>query len=57
MKLEHLDFERPVRDRPGNGPVRACVAEAVRKHQAGWLRTNPAQETAALTRISSVTRH
>ncbi|MFD5919460.1 ATP-binding protein [Kitasatospora sp. NPDC058201] len=57
VKLDHPAFEGSVRDRLGNGPVRACVAEAVRQHLAGWLRTNQAQAAAVLARISSTTRH
>ncbi|MGW2544156.1 hypothetical protein ACWC5I_25580 [Kitasatospora sp. NPDC001574] len=57
MKLDHPASEGSVRDRLGNGPVRACVAEAVREHLADWLRTNQAQAAAVLARISSTTRH
>ncbi|MFD5326871.1 ATP-binding protein [Streptomyces sp. NPDC127092] len=52
VKLDRPEFEGATRDRLGNGPVRACVTEAVREHLTAWLRANPAQATAVLTRIS-----
>ncbi|MFG3229290.1 ATP-binding protein [Kitasatospora sp. NPDC048194] len=57
VKLDHPEFEGAVRDRLGNGPVRACVAEAVREHLSAWLRANPAQATAVLARIAMTGRH
>ncbi|MFI9366120.1 hypothetical protein ACIG5E_34475 [Kitasatospora sp. NPDC053057] len=57
VKLDRPEFEGATRDRLGNGPVRACVADAVREHLAAWLRANPAQATAVLARISMTTRH
>ncbi|MFI9323521.1 ATP-binding protein [Kitasatospora aureofaciens] len=57
VKLDRPEFEGATRDRLGNGPVRTCVAEAVREHLAAWLRANPVQATAVLTRISMTTRH
>ena len=57
VKLDHPEFEGATRDRLGNGPVRACVAEAVREHLTAWLRADPVQATAALTRISKTTFH
>ncbi|MEV7935983.1 DNA gyrase subunit B [Kitasatospora sp. NPDC088264] len=56
VKLDRPEFEGATRDRLGNGPVRACVTEAVREHLAAWLRANPAQATAVLARISMTTR-
>ncbi|MER7672306.1 hypothetical protein ABTY61_28130 [Kitasatospora sp. NPDC096128] len=56
VKLDHPTFEGACRDRLGNEPVRACVAEAVREHLTAWLRTHLAQATAVLTRISTTTR-
>ncbi|MER8099276.1 ATP-binding protein [Kitasatospora sp. NPDC094016] len=52
VKLDRPEFLGAIRDRLGNGPVRACVAEAVREHLAAWLRANPAQAAAVLARIS-----
>ncbi|MER8185195.1 ATP-binding protein [Kitasatospora sp. NPDC094015] len=57
VKLDHPEFEGSIRDRLGNGPVRACVAEAVREHLTAWLRANPAQAAAVLARISRTPRH
>ncbi|MGW8359048.1 DNA gyrase subunit B [Streptomyces wedmorensis] len=57
VKLDRPEFEGATRDRLGNRPVRACVAEAVREHLTVWLRTNPAQATSVLARISTTTRH
>ncbi|MGW4892525.1 ATP-binding protein [Kitasatospora sp. NPDC004240] len=57
VKLDHPEFEGATRDRLGNGPVRACVAEAVREHLTAWLHANPAQAAAVLARISMTTRH
>jgi len=57
VKLDRPEFEGATRDRLGNGPVRACVAEAVREHLAAWLRVNPAQATAVLARISMTSHH
>ncbi|MFJ1709937.1 ATP-binding protein [Kitasatospora sp. NPDC088346] len=57
VKLDYPEFEGATRDRLGNGPVRACVAEAVREHLTAWLHANPAQATAVLARISMTTRH
>jgi len=57
VKLDRPEFEGATRDRLGNGPVRACVAEAVREHLAAWLRANPAQATAVLARISMTSHH
>ncbi|MFD0279624.1 ATP-binding protein [Kitasatospora sp. NPDC127111] len=56
VKLDHPEFLGAVRDRLGNGPVRACVAEAVREHLGAWLRANPVQASAVLERISTATR-
>ncbi|MBO1414872.1 ATP-binding protein [Streptomyces sp. FH025] len=57
VKLDHPEFEGSIRDWLGNGPVRTCVAEAVREHLAAWLRANPTQAAAVLARISTTTRH
>ncbi|MFD4530656.1 DNA gyrase subunit B [Kitasatospora sp. NPDC058397] len=56
VKLDRPEFEGCTRDRLGNGPVRACVAEAVREHLAAWLRADPAQAAAVLARISMTAR-
>ncbi|MFF7993304.1 ATP-binding protein [Kitasatospora xanthocidica] len=56
VKLDRPEFEGATRDRLGNRPVRARVAEAVREHLTAWLHANPAQATAVLTRISTATR-
>ncbi|GAB7188493.1 DNA topoisomerase (ATP-hydrolyzing) subunit B [Kitasatospora sp. Ki12] len=56
VKLDRPEFEGCMRERLGNTPVRACVAEAVREHLAAWLRAEPAQATAVLTRIPTATR-
>lgn len=57
VKLDRPEFEGATRDRLGNRPVRACVAEAVQEHLTVWLRANPAQATTLLARISTTTRH
>ncbi|MFC5890524.1 ATP-binding protein [Kitasatospora sp. CM 4170] len=57
VKLDHPEFEGALHDRLGNGPVRTCVAEAVREHLAAWLRADTAQATAVLARIPTATRH
>ncbi|MFF4345541.1 ATP-binding protein [Kitasatospora sp. NPDC001540] len=57
VKLDRPEFEGATRDYLGNGPVRACVAEAVREHLTTWLRADPAQATAVLARISATARH
>ncbi|BFV60595.1 hypothetical protein KCMC57_up56990 [Kitasatospora sp. CMC57] len=57
VKLDRPEFEGALRDRPGDGPVRTCVAEAVRDHLTNWLRADPAQATAVLTQISATTHH
>ncbi|MFE5587804.1 hypothetical protein [Kitasatospora sp. NPDC056531] len=57
VKLDRPEFEGATRDRLGNGPVRACVAEAVREHLAAWFHANPAQATAVLARIPMTARH
>ncbi|NYV73283.1 ATP-binding protein [Streptomyces sp. UH6] len=53
VKLDRPEFEGATRDRLVNGPVRACVAEAVREHLTPWLRANPAQATVVLARIAA----
>ncbi|WKD35206.1 ATP-binding protein [Streptomyces xanthophaeus] len=57
VKLDRPAFEGATRDRLGNGPVRACVAEAVREHLTAWLRADPAQATAIVARIPTAGRH
>ncbi|MER7674950.1 ATP-binding protein [Kitasatospora sp. NPDC096128] len=57
VKLDRPEFEGAIRDRLGNGPVRACVAEAVREHLTAWLHADPAHATAVLTRLSTTTRN
>ncbi|MEU0403766.1 ATP-binding protein [Streptomyces sp. NPDC006197] len=57
VKLDRSEFEGATRDRLGNGPVRAFVAEAVQEHLTAWLRANPAQATAVFARILTATRH
>ncbi|MGW8597610.1 hypothetical protein ACWGLB_01600 [Streptomyces sp. NPDC055893] len=57
VKLDRPEFEGATRDRLGNGPIRACVAESVREHLTAWLRANPTQATAVLARISTTTCH
>ncbi|MGW2554184.1 DNA gyrase subunit B [Streptomyces sp. NPDC001635] len=57
VKLDHPEFEGATRGRLGNGPVRGCVAEAVREHLTAWLRANPVQAKAVLARISMTTRN
>ncbi|MEU9047868.1 MULTISPECIES: DNA gyrase subunit B [unclassified Kitasatospora] len=56
VKLDRPEFEGATRDRLGNKPVRACVAEAVREHLTAWLHADPAQATAVLARISMPAR-
>ncbi|MFJ8434031.1 DNA gyrase subunit B [Kitasatospora sp. NPDC094019] len=56
VKLDRPEFEGAVRDRLGNAPVRACVAEAVREHVTTWLREDPARAAAVLARIPAATR-
>ncbi|MEK2491569.1 ATP-binding protein [Kitasatospora purpeofusca] len=55
VKLDRPEFEGALRDRLGNGPARACVAEAVREHLTTWLRADPARAAAVLARIPAVT--
>ncbi|WP_327063751.1 ATP-binding protein [Kitasatospora purpeofusca] len=55
VKLDRPEFEGSLRDRLGNGPVRACVAEAVREHLTTWLRADPARASAVLARIPTLT--
>jgi DNA gyrase subunit B len=57
VKLDHPQFEGATRERLGNAPVHACVAEAVCEHLTAWLRDNPVQAAAVLARISMTTRH
>ncbi|MFE6055411.1 ATP-binding protein [Kitasatospora sp. NPDC056446] len=57
VKLDHPEYGGSIRDWLGNEPVRACVAEAVREHLAAWLRAEPAQAAAVLTRIATAGRH
>ncbi|MEU6242420.1 ATP-binding protein [Streptomyces sp. NPDC047024] len=57
VKLDQPELEGPTCNRLSNGPVRACVTEAVREHLTAWLRANPAQATAILTRISTTACH
>ncbi|MEV5975068.1 ATP-binding protein [Streptomyces sp. NPDC051921] len=57
VKLDRPEFEGATRGRLGNGPVRACVAEAVREHVTAWLRANPAQAMAVVARGSTAGRH
>ncbi|MFJ9823019.1 DNA gyrase subunit B [Streptomyces sp. NPDC101160] len=57
VKLDRPEFDGATRDRLGNRPVRACVAEAVREHLTAWLRADPTQATAVLARISATPRH
>ncbi|MFJ1706326.1 hypothetical protein [Kitasatospora sp. NPDC088346] len=56
VKLDHPEFEGPIHDRLGNGPVRACVAEAVREHLTAWLHANPAQAATVLARTPKISR-
>ncbi|MCX4683037.1 hypothetical protein OG401_01725 [Kitasatospora purpeofusca] len=56
VKLDRPEFEGSLRDRLGNGPVRACVAEAVQEHLTTWLRADPARAAAVLARIPALTR-
>ncbi|WP_354644625.1 ATP-binding protein [Kitasatospora camelliae] len=56
VKLDDPEFEGSTRDRLGNEPVRACVAEAVREHLGAWLRADPARATAVLTRLATAAR-
>ncbi|MGV9269539.1 ATP-binding protein [Kitasatospora sp. NPDC003701] len=55
VKLDRPEFEGATRGRLGNGPVRACVADAVHEHLTAWLRANPAQASVVLARISMTT--
>ncbi|MBD0695850.1 ATP-binding protein [Streptomyces sp. CBMA123] len=57
VKLDHPKLKGATRDRLGNEPARACVAEAVREHLTAWLHAEPAQATAILTRISTTRPH
>ncbi|MEU9399667.1 ATP-binding protein [Streptomyces sp. NPDC048242] len=57
VKLDRPELEGPTCGRLSNGPVRACVTEAVREHLTAWLRANPTQATAILARISTTTCH
>ncbi|WP_234325935.1 hypothetical protein [Streptomyces sp. NRRL S-495] len=56
VKLDRPEFEGATRDQLGNGPVRACVAEAVREHLTAWLRSDSERARAVLARIPATTR-
>ncbi|MET9689772.1 hypothetical protein ABZY81_15010 [Streptomyces sp. NPDC006514] len=45
------EFVGATRGALGNGPVRACVGEAVREHLSAWLEQNPGQAVAVITEI------
>jgi DNA gyrase subunit B len=51
VKLEHPDFQGPIRGRLGNAEVRACVREAVQEHLGRWLEEHPKQAAAIIGRI------
>ncbi|MFJ6479002.1 ATP-binding protein [Streptomyces sp. NPDC091682] len=51
VKLDHPEFVGAARGELGNGPVRACVGEAVREHLGAWLEQNPGQAEAVITEI------
>ncbi|MDY0812711.1 hypothetical protein [Kitasatospora purpeofusca] len=55
VKLDRPEFEGATRGHLGNGPVRGCVAEAVREHLTTWLRTDPERATAVLPRALATT--
>ncbi|MFC8451621.1 hypothetical protein [Kitasatospora sp. NPDC057223] len=57
VKLDRPELEGATRDRLGNAPVRACVAEAVREHVSVWLRADPVRAAAVLARIPTAVRH
>ncbi|MFG2820258.1 ATP-binding protein [Kitasatospora sp. NPDC048365] len=52
VKLDEPVFEGSIRDRLGNGPVRACVARAVEEHLTAWLDADPDRAAAVLARIA-----
>ncbi|GGS12332.1 hypothetical protein Snoj_37270 [Streptomyces nojiriensis] len=51
VKLDHPEFVGATRGALGNGPVRACVGEAVREHLGDWLEQNPGQAVAVITEM------
>ncbi|MFI8389511.1 ATP-binding protein [Streptomyces sp. NPDC085540] len=51
VKLDHPEFVGATRGVLGNGPVRACVGEAVREHLGAWLEQNPGQAEAVITEV------
>ncbi|MFD3465454.1 ATP-binding protein [Streptomyces sp. NPDC058682] len=51
VKLDHPEFVGATRGVLGNGPVRACVGEAVREHLGAWLEQNPKQAVDVITEI------
>ncbi|GGV40829.1 hypothetical protein GCM10010495_67970 [Kitasatospora herbaricolor] len=51
VKLDDPRFEGCTRDRLGNGPVRACVGQAVQEHLGRWLTEHPAQAAAVVGRV------
>ncbi|WP_231978203.1 ATP-binding protein [Streptomyces sp. TLI_053] len=56
VKLDRPEFEGAARARLSNGPVRTCVADAVREHATAWLRADPARAAAVLARLPATTR-
>lgn len=51
VKLDDPRFEGSIHDKLGNGPVRACVGQAVQDHLGSWLAGNPEQAAAVVGRI------
>lgn len=51
VKLDHPEFVGAARGELGNGPVRACVGEAVREHLGVWLEQHPEQAVHVITEI------
>jgi DNA gyrase subunit B len=51
LRLDHPELQGPIRDMLGNGPVRACVREAVRKHLSRWLDEHPEQAETLISRM------
>lgn len=50
VKMDGPAFEGAIRDRLGNTPVRACVAEAVRDRLGAWLAEHPERAAALVAR-------